>query len=56
MAVNIGVIEIFPPNRIIPFTDDAVTEDMWQYCAGDIKLKEFCIMTGVKEIMVSIVI
>lgn len=56
MAVRIGVIEVVPPNPILPFSDDAVTEDLWQYCAGDIKLKEFCIMTGVKEIMVIIVI
>lgn len=56
MAVNIGIIEVLPPNSILPFYDDVKTEDLWQYCAGDIKLKEFCILTGVKEIMVRIII
>lgn len=56
MAVNIGIIEVLPPNPILPFTDDAKTDDLelGQYCAGDIKLRVFCIMTGVNEIMVSI--
>lgn len=56
MAVNIGIIEVLPPNSILPFYDDVKNEDLWQYCAGDIKFKEFCILTGVKEIMVSIII
>ncbi|XP_026319817.1 lipase 3-like [Hyposmocoma kahamanoa] len=50
MAVNIGIIEVVPPNPILPFSEDAKSEVL-KYCAGDIKLKEFCIMTGVKEIM-----
>lgn len=55
LLVRIGITEVFPPNPIMPFSENDTTEDLelWQYCTGDPKYKDFCILTGVEEIMVS---
>lgn len=54
--MNRGSIEVIPPNAIFPFSDGATPENLDLSCAGDIESKDLCIMTGVNEIMVSIVL
>lgn len=54
LAVRLGVIEIFPPNPVFPLDDNVKPDELWQYCFGDIQFKDLCLMTGIKEIMVSI--